>query len=222
MVTGLFCFVGMDGSGKSTLARRVSNSLTTKTIPTKSIWWLSCEDSLFRIFLRKMMKGATPKNGGQTTKIERSLLIRLYIIAISLDYLRFGIVHISWPVRRSREVIILDRYYYDTIQAIDGEYPGNTNLLLMIQQIFSAFLPKPDRIFFIYVSPEESLRRKPDEIMTIENARELKQSYDEYLQKITTTLSDSIVCINNDQVIDIAEKLIETEIIKTIVGSKHD
>ncbi len=208
----LYCFVGMDGSGKSTITKNVRDELNSKGRNATTIWWLSCEDSTLRKFLRRIGKiESSAGENGQTGIIKNNLLSRVYIFLVTADYLRYGIVKISYPVKRSKGTILLDRYYFDTVQALDGEYPGNSSYLALIQKVFSTFLPKPKKIFFIDVSPETSLKRKPLEIKSLENATLLKNTYDIYLKQIEKN-NHAVFVVDNNRELATSQQLVISEI----------
>jgi len=227
MRTKLICFMGVDGSGKSTLSKYLCKELKTRGYKVSYIWWLECENSLIRKFLRKIGKSKVLGSKNESKKImDKSIILttkttvfteisnKLYPVIVLLDYLRFGIVKI-WlsKAMNANKIIILDRFFYDVVLAISKEFALPYSIKAKFLNLYSKLLPSPDLIFVIDVSPEISYLRKKEEIKSIENAEKIRDDYQEVYSTIYSLQQGKIIKIDGNRTIESTER----NILKTTV-----
>jgi len=213
----IVCFVGVDGSGKSTLSRSLYEELRKQKYDVTYTWWLEAESSVFRKGIRglfntsgenlnKLAHEPSPRNRSSLA----NGLLKLYPWAVILDYLGFGIMKTRIPCRRgSKRILLFDRYYFDTIFALCQEFdiPDNTRESLV--KIFRIFVPDPDILYVIDVPPEISHSRKPEEILSIQNARALWENQQNVNNFIISKLENTqIFRMDNSGDLDRMEKRI--------------
>jgi len=205
----LICFMGADGSGKSTLSRHLCEELKRRNYNVSYTWWLEGESSLLRRLLRRIGKAKhsnLKSNANRSNKKDKSITIifkMLYPKMVLLDYLRFGIVKAWFPkIVSSKKVVIFDRFIYDVILALSEEfnYPDTKRARLL--RTYSKLLPNPDLTFVIDVPPEVSYSRKKEEIKSVENAKDMWESYQELYSLLNTLTHGKIIRINNTREIE--------------------
>lgn len=190
------CFLGIDGSGKSTLANYLLQELNERGYEVSYIWWLEGENTLVRRLLRLAFKG---KNVNRTEHINvnkrktYSLINKGYIFIILFNYLLFGLIKTKnlFNIKKSN-IIILDRYYYDTILALSSEFKLNCNYKNYILRIYDKLLRRPDLIFIIDVPPEVSFSRKNEDYKSLEYAKHLYESYKNFYPKLNRSCSGNV------------------------------
>jgi len=223
--TKIVVFLGMDGSGKSTLSKYLYEELKKRGYNVTHKWWLECENSILRKVFRKLWKREDSKDGySSNSKLNKSnfLIFKIFRIlwpkVVLLDYLRFGIFKASFPkMLKAYDIMIFDRYFYDVIFSIAKEFDFAAYKQAIWFRIYRKFLPEPDIIFFIDVSPEVAYMRKKEEICSIENARTIWKTYQElYLTITKMTSAKKIIKINNIHDINIIKKEILKKTLKLL------
>src|SRR2546421_3485385 len=164
----LITFSGLDGAGKSTLVRGLQQTLEREH---RRVVVFHMDDHVgvdaFPGRVGDQLGGAPPppRSGGAdgartATPLRRvrdallwGKLLRRVIYPLDLMlFLVYRLYHES--IRR--RVVIMDRYFYDTlVDVADGRHWG---LLRMLQRL----TPTPDVAVLLDVSPEESYARKRD------------------------------------------------------------
>lgn len=168
--------MGMDGSGKSTLAKCLINDLHAKGFHVKYTWWLEGESTLLRKIIRSGLnvwkKDISASPGSietlQSGKNKKSIFLMLYPRLVLLDYLIFGIM--KTRILGRAEIVVFDRYYYDVLFALSKEFQLPVSTQSYFLSAFKRFIPDPDLIFILNVSPEIAYGRKKEEFKTLENA----------------------------------------------------
>jgi thymidylate kinase len=216
--SAIICFLGVDGSGKSTLAKYLCGELKRAQYNVAYIWWLEGEQSLLRKAIKAFGKFADVERG---TRHERpnvkrqsttSRLFRSFYPPIPLlDYLRFGFTHAWLPKIASKDkILIFDRFMYDVILALSEEFEFTEARRKRLFRLCNRLLPKPDLVFIIDVPAELSYSRKKDEIRSVREAEEKRESYRELGSLLETFTSARVVRIDNSR--DVAEA--KAEILK--------
>src|SRR5437899_9939452 len=155
----LITFSGLDGAGKSTLVRWLQQTLEREN---RRVVVFHMNDHVgvyaYLRLLRNQLGGAPPRNGGGALHRVRNALLwgKLLRRAIyPLDLLLFLAYRLYHEYIR-RRVVIMDRYFYDTlVDVADGRHWAVLRLLQWLT-------PTPDLAVLLDVGPEESYARKRD------------------------------------------------------------
>src|SRR5205823_11183058 len=156
----LITFSGLDGAGKSTLVRWLQQTLERQNRPVV-VFHMNDHVGVYASLrrLRNQLGGAPPRNDGAGAlgRVRDVLvwgkLIRRVIFP--LDLLLFLVYRLYHEYIR-RRVVIMDRYFYDTlVDVADGRHWG---VLRLLQRL----TPTPDVAVLLDVGPEESYARKRD------------------------------------------------------------
>jgi thymidylate kinase len=166
----LITFSGLDGSGKSTLIDFLRDSLE-KDDQKVAIAHMNYDIGLYSAlrFLVDKLRGRakvrrqTHPPRKVTQKGLRSIAARLRyqlvwnkavrFLVYPLDVLIF-LVYRFYVERLNRQVLIMDRYFYDTLVDVTG---GRRSLGL---RFLSWLTPTPNLSVFLDISPEEAVSRK--------------------------------------------------------------
>lgn len=159
----LITFSGLDGAGKSTLIERLKITLEQQHCRV-AVFHINDHVGVYAYLrrLRNQLGGAPPQNGGArgATPLRRvrdallwgKVLRRVIYPLDLLLFLAYRLYHES--IRR--RVVIMDRYFYDTlVDVADGRHWGMLRLLHWLT-------PTPDLAVLLDVGPEESYARKRD------------------------------------------------------------
>lgn len=146
---------GLDGSGKSTQIELLKEYLKKRD---KSFFYFhAVEFSVGNIWKRNFHNGSFASISRESVTKASWLQIQLRKIALLIDIFRFRRLMKKMNV----DYIISDRYFFDSVVNINF-LSGKSKYRLA-----ECFIPKPDRAFFIKVSPEKIMQRdrKPDQGM---------------------------------------------------------
>lgn len=158
----LITFSGLDGAGKSTLVRWLQQTLERQNRRVV-VFHMNDHVGVYAYLrqLRNHLGGAapSPKNGraGPLRRVRDALLWGKLLrrVIYPLDLLLFLVYRLYHEVLR-RRVVIMDRYFYDTlVDVADGRHWGALRLLQRLT-------PTPDLAVLLDVGPEESYARKRD------------------------------------------------------------
>jgi len=216
--SAIICFLGTDGSGKSTLAKYLCGELKRAQYNVAYIWWLEGEQSLLRKAIKAFGKSVDmardarhERPGMQRQRTTDRLFRSFYPVLPFLDYLRFGLIHAWLPKIASKDkIIIFDRFMYDVVLALSEEFEFTERRRKRLFELCNLLLPKPDLVFIIDVPAELSYSRKKDEIRSVREAEEKRESYKELGSLLQTLTPGRLVQIDNS--CDVAEA--EAEILK--------
>ena len=163
----MMCFVGPDGSGKSSVIEGVLAGAREKLRSPKERFvlfhhrpHLLC--NLGRVFHRGALSEEEVReetfnpHGGKTSGY---LVSMIKIVWYGIDY-TWGWLFKVFPTCRLEKIVIFDRYFFDFIA--DQKRSALKLPLWVVRMIYKLFIPRPERVFFIKVSPEEALRRKQE------------------------------------------------------------
>lgn len=160
----LICFIGIDGSGKTTYALKLYQELKTKGFKCRYIHF----DSLFAHTVlniaNKIANLATTKTKHAKLKDSSEKRASSFISTIkgtiwSLILIIDGIFFNLLKLKKKREIVICDRYFYDS--AISCIYSGAKESF--IYKIYQQFFLLPDIMFLMDVEPKTAYNRKQDE-----------------------------------------------------------
>ncbi len=175
----LIVLMGLDGSGKSTQAELMARWLGTEGIPAEVVW-MRGESYLTRPVLRigkallrapkETKRGNGIRAGDDYEKYvdsKRSLFTNSLLRGIWRTLTVFDL-YLSFRVAFSRlakgtQVVILDRYIYDTLIDIDSAFGGKgTELDRLLASPWLRLFPRPRKVILLEISPGEAMRRKDD------------------------------------------------------------
>jgi dTMP kinase len=175
----LIVLMGLDGSGKSTQAEMASEWLRRRGIPTEVVWMrgesyitqpvLKVGKALLRA-PREDKRGGGIESGsdyeryvdGKQAMFKNRFLRAVWRTLTIIDlYITFKLSFRS--VSRDTRVVILDRYFYDSLIDIDTAFgSGGTEAVSMLDSSLLRLFPRPDMVFLLELPPEEAMKRKDD------------------------------------------------------------
>lgn len=197
--------MGMDGSGKSSISSFITEELIKEGYNVSFHWWLEAEQSVLRKFLKLLFHNASGNSKKLGTNIlerkrnKKKLFNYFYPRIVLIDYLIFGIFHVTIPYKLGgKKIIIFDRYYSDTIWSLKNEFNLHIENMIIIK-IFRFLIPEPDLLFFIDVSPEIALERKKSELLNITNSKKIWHQHNEMFKFFVNSKGSksSIIHIDN-------------------------
>jgi thymidylate kinase len=162
----LIALIGLDGSGKSTHAAAVARRGREEGLRTAALWarW---DPLLLRpaILLARQRRRKEPVL--QTTRefvaakqrfFRRRPLRLMWMLVASADH-ALQVLPRLVAARRRADVVVLDRYYYDTL--VDFAVNFGTDVSLS-KKAFLRLFPEPDKVILLDAAPETLAARKTD------------------------------------------------------------
>lgn len=150
----IITFSGVDGSGKSSQLELFRKELENKGV--KAAYFhavhFSAPQAAKRLFARSSSK---PGEAKAITK-SSSLGVLLRKTVLLLDLYRFH-RYLKRLERSGVTYLISDRYFYDSL--VNIAYLDGTTLSTPYANFAARFIPKPDKAFFLSVSPEAVMGR---------------------------------------------------------------
>lgn len=212
----MIVLVGPDGSGKTTLIERIKQDSKNnfRSLPERFEVFHHRPHifpNISQIFKKNLNEQESydlnfnPHSAKQSNYFISFFKLQYYVF----DYICGYIIKIM-PLQRKNKFIIFDRYYYDFIvdQKRSALYvPKNIAIA-----IFKIFIPKPNKIFFIEVDPQEAYDRKqelPTQMIASLNGQyktlsrqlenfvvipneDLDKAYSEFLKNFILTITESV------------------------------
>ncbi len=172
----IITFIGMDGAGKTTITNKLKERLEKKGLKVEIIYGGRGRNNILPIqFLGKIYKKAggkesnVPEVKNKNDDFEKISFIHTLtapIFALDLILRHFFIV---LPKKKKNDLIITDRYTTDIL--LMNKVPVNFKKFLYF------FMPKPEKIFYLYNDMEELQRRKPEH--SIEDLKRQKRLFED-------------------------------------------
>jgi len=218
----LVYLIGIDGSGKTTNAEQ----LVAEGMNGYKILYMYCQYRPilllpFKIFAKLFLMKSTnefldydkyiKKKKDYTKKMK--FLTRVYSLVWYFDYILQAWFHLLIIKSRKADLIILDRYYLDSIVNLACLQDLNSQQMVNDAKLIGNFLQKADLHIFLDVSEENAFSRKND-IQSVEYLKERRQKYFELAKQY------NFKYINANLAKDIVYKKVK-ESIKNLVLRSH-
>jgi len=174
----LITISGLDGAGKSTLIERLQTGLERRgrrvavRHMTDDIGVYAClrsaRDALLPAAARRNGRAQRPATGAPSLarRVRNAIIWNkawrhlVYVVDLCLFW-----GYRLYLERARRQILIMDRYFYDTlVDVADGRHWGLLRLLARLT-------PTPDLSVFLDTSPEEAYRRKAEYPLAYQRAR---------------------------------------------------
>jgi thymidylate kinase len=179
MKAKLIVLMGLDGSGKSTQAENLRRWLKDSGVRAETVW-MRGESYLTRpvIALGKALLKAPPESkkgegiktgrdysayvGAKHSVFRNRFLRRVWIALTILDlYVTFRIAF--WKIPANTDLVVLDRYIYDSFIDIDTAFgEDGREALRLLGSAAARMFPAPDLVVLLEITPEDAMRRKDD------------------------------------------------------------
>ena len=168
----LVTFSGLDGAGKSTQIDLLNTHLQSlgHRVTTLTMYDHISVSAALRHLLRRLLRRNTPRcsstDSNETSSSDRfrfdknrsdPLTSLLRQIVYILDLCRFLMVR-AYQVYQRRQILVMDRYFYDSIANVDG----TTGWKALYARCFLALVPKPDLPILLNPDAYMAFRRKSE------------------------------------------------------------
>lgn len=193
----LICIIGTDGAGKTTQAEQLKNELESRGVRVRYTWgkFGSKYTRVIINFIKWILSssGKDMSDHSSRSKTKDSFLSNRFVRTTYLLYMliiyHFQILYRVVLPSFTNQVIICDRYVYDTVVDIMVDYDYNEKQGRRLLRLLFFVLPRPDQVIYIDIPPEVSLDRKND-IPTDRYIIDKKQAYTELLRDIDVRAVD--------------------------------
>jgi dTMP kinase len=165
----IICFTGIDGSGKTTQAKLLQKVLNKQGRAVVYVHFfqrniLSKKSWLDRVI--NLLTKSLDEPVRNRVKAVGKLTLRLTFLLASS-----WLTYLVDKVKHKHEVVIYDRYCYDSLIIIASRSTTLANLIMVLSKL----MPKPDIVMLLEITPETSVKRKPE--YTVDDARRICNLY---------------------------------------------
>lgn len=151
---------GVDGSGKSTQLTQLQKLLEAKGSKVAYIHAVAFSlPQAARGLFDRPGKGKTPSKATVKSSFI-GVLLRKIVLLIDLMRFHFFVKRLK---KSNTEYLLSDRYFYDTL--VNIAYLDGTKLNTPFARFATRFIPKPDKAYYLRVTPEKVMERprKPEQ-----------------------------------------------------------
>jgi thymidylate kinase len=160
---------GVDGSGKSLLVTALRERLAAAGEQVEPVWfrpgmgmaWLDGPARAVKRILGQAEAPAIRQAGTRTQPppSRQGLVGYVWCLVVTCVYL----YHVRAGLRRTQRIALCDRYVLDAEVTLRVFYAGVNSTVP--QRMIRALLPEPDLAFYLEVSAERALARKPGDMV---------------------------------------------------------
>ena len=160
-------FSGVDGSGKSTLTRAIAATLQSCGVPSSIVWSrpgmrLGPLDRVAKVLRRASGGGDEPgvravAVGRTDVASRRGLVGAVWSLLVTIAF----VIDVRRQHARARGVVIYDRHLIDALVTLDFVYGGAS--LRIPRLLVTRLLPRAHHRFYVEVSEDVAVARKPDD-----------------------------------------------------------
>ena len=173
----LITFSGIDGSGKTVHAEMLRDALELCEVDVKPVWSRGGSSALTDAVIRLVkpllggrrdmdVEGDTREAKVKRKRVwlQRPLLRGGWMMLVAFDLLLRYWAQVAWRLARG-QVVVADRYTYDALVelVVLTDSPKVTRSLAAWALMH--LCPRPHLAYYLDVSPERALARKPDELL---------------------------------------------------------
>lgn len=170
----IITFSGVDGSGKSSQLELFQKELENQGVQAAYFHAVhfSLPQAAKRLFARSLSKPgvakAVTKSSGLGVLLRKGVLL--------LDLFRFR-SYLKQLERSGVTHLISDRYFYDSL--VNIAYLDGTSIDTAYARFAARFIPKPDRAFFLSVSPEAVMTREREPEQGLQYLKDKQSLFEE-------------------------------------------
>ncbi len=160
----LVTFSGLDGAGKTTQIELLRSRLEREGRPTRYLWSRGGYTPGFealKAFARRLLKRKLPPPGDnpdRTRALESGGVRRVWLLIALLDLILLYGVAVRWWRWRG-EVVVCDRYLWDTLVDFRQNFPGDAVERSFLWRTLTRVAPRPDLAVLLVVPTDVSVRR---------------------------------------------------------------
>lgn len=158
----LITFSGIVGSGKSTNAKQVHRFLQEAGYPSVYLRFRFLKArKILRALFRKNHHALTPKKAKpahHSAALRHQAILRLTLTRTLVYLWRIVLFRLFATLRLRRKIIVIDRFYYDSLV----HYALSGRLERLYLQLIKIVLPTPQLALMLIARPQTILRRRPN------------------------------------------------------------
>jgi thymidylate kinase len=182
----IICFIGIDGSGKSTICKLLVKELKAKGIPSRYVYGRFLPKLMAPVFMltsslmpekHKKLNSKNTRLANKRQLLSNPVISQIFILGVIIDQLFQIMQKITLQSLFKKEVILCDRYFYDTV-LIDLAIPCNLDSRKIVWFVnrYLPLFPKTSMVFFVDVPAKVAFERKND-IISMDYIESLSKSY---------------------------------------------
>jgi len=152
--------VGTDGSGKTTQANLLMQKLRTQGNTVKYVHFFSSGRMTTGILQTRSLLDTFVKSVDKPTNGRLRVFIRVWLRLMGVLFDSW-LTHFVNAFKYRGQIILYDRYYYDSLVALAFRNRTLTNQILTLSKL----IPKPNIAILFEVTPSTSVKRKAEHTM---------------------------------------------------------